>query len=267
MGGMFNQGPKGGGKNNGGKGGGKGGGKKPPKRKRSPEFKEARRDVMLAFNPYKRELKRTMKQGTQDYRMMSDKMANVYGALDRTVAGLPGADYAGISNQLSGDVGNLSSLLGSQVPLVPGEEMQAGLGVVGSIGAGGLTNIASQAARAGDYSNSVRTQGGIENVVGQRNALHELLNFKDDIRQQRLDAARDLPSLIRQRMSELRDQKFEQSLALQQLALDRLKANRDFGLSNRSLDLQAASDAATAEYLRKKAQLEARRGKGKGGKG
>lgn len=210
------------------------------RRRGSPAYQRAKRDVMLSYRPYRRELRQARREGRRDYRQANARVGDVYGALDRELAPLSG-QYAGqmegITQGLQGNLAGLTDLLGG-VEGVPQSEVTAGAGLFGTIGAGGLSELASQQARNVGYNTSAQRQGSMERAVTQRNYRQDLTTFLDDLRRQRVDAARDLPGLIRQRMDEINDRNFERSMAL-----------REFTLRARQVGLDTQSQAALSSLL------------------
>lgn len=229
----------------------------------SPVLREARRDVMLTIKPVRREIRRIRKQGIRDYRQAAAKTGNIYDALGRELAPLMG-QFAGQSQQIASglnqNLGTLADTIGSNVAGVPQSEISAGAGMFGALGGGALAELANNAQRNAAYQTSVQQQSGVEGAIAQRNMLQDLLGFKQDLGQQRLDLMRDVPQLIRQRMDFLRDQEFDQGLALQQLQLERLGMNRSYGLQNQQLAMQQKSDAAYQWLMQQLAQQNARGG-------
>lgn len=235
-------------------GGNGGGGKNPPKRKGGkPEgFKDARRDVMLSVKPLRREIRRVRKQGTRDAQNQITQTQNVYDAMGRTMAPLT-QQYTDQSSQiasgLTGNLGTLTDMLGSAVPGVPQSEQSAGANLFGTIGAGSLGELASQAQRNVGYNTSAQRQGAMESGITQRNILQDLGDFRDDLGQQRIDLMRDVPALIRQRMDAERDTNFEQGLAMSELDLRRLMANRSNSLAQQSLGMDQRQQQLYAQMM------------------
>jgi Sec-independent protein translocase protein TatA len=240
------------------RGGNDGGKNKRKKGGRSPEMREARRDVMLSVKPARREIRRARKQGIRDYQQAANKTENIYGALAQQLQPLAG-QFQNQSNQvasgLQGNLAQLAGTIGSTVPGVPQSELSAGAGMFGALGGGALAELASGQQRNLAYQNATRGQAAVEGTHAQRNMLMDLTDFKKDLTQQRVDLMRDVPALIRQRKDFLSDQEFEQMLALQQLQLERQNSNRSYGLQSRSLSMQQQADALMQQYLADKLRL------------
>ena len=259
------------------KGDGKGGKDGPRRRNRGggPLMKEARRDVLQSVKPVRREIRRARMQGTRDYERASEKASDLYGALSAQLAPLAGqfqSQAAGIGDALNDQLAGLGGMLGSTVPGVPEGEIGAGAGMFGALGGGALAELASTAQRNLGYQTSAQRQAAMEGTIAQRNYLADRTDFLDDLRQQRVDLMRDVPTLIRQRLDYLRDQKFDQGLALSELDLRRLMANRDYGLQSQALGMdrrqqdlmsQMYSDWLALERRRGQAQRALREGEGR----
>jgi hypothetical protein len=204
----------------------------------SPDFRRARRDVMMSFKPYRRELGQARKEGIRDFKTANARVGNVYGGLASELAPLSG-QYAdqmtGVREGLSSDLGGLADMLGSTVPGVPQSEIAAGTNMFGTLGGGGLEQLASQQARNVGYNTSAQRQGALEKMTAQRNYGQDLTNFLSDLRGQRTDAARDIPGLIRQRMDELSDRGFDRSMALREFGLRSKAAGLDMKLGQMGL--------------------------------
>jgi len=157
------------------------------------------------------------KQARREFRDQSRIAGRTYDALGRELAPLGGiydTEAQGISSDLQAQLGSLASLLGTQAP--EGEQAAAG-NLFGSIGGGGLSELAAARSRNLAWNTSVGRQAGMERA-GTINRLREL---------------------IPQRTSELRDQRLEQLLAL-----------REFGLRKGESRRQGRSEDAMARFLR-----------------
>lgn len=192
---------------------------------------------MVSYRPYLQEIQRARRQGNRDYNQSMARVGSVYGALGRELGGVGGIDTGAIGQQFTSQLGGLADMLGSSVPGVPAGEISAGTGVFGAIGAGGLSQLASDASRSQAYQSSAQRQGSIESMIAQRNMTQDRLGFLDDLRQQRLDTMSRVPAEIRSRIDALRDLMFSQGLQ-----------NRQFGLQNRSYLDQQRLDQLIAEY-------------------
>jgi hypothetical protein len=228
-------------------------------RRGSPAFRRARRDVMLSYRPYKRELRQARREGVRDFRTANRRVGNVYAGLQNELAPLSG-QYAtqmeGIRSNLTSDLGGLTDLIGSSVAGVPASEISAGAGLFGTLGAGGLSELSSQQARNVGYNTSAERQGSLEKMTAQRNYGQDLTYFLSDLRGQRMDAARDLPGLIRQRMDELNDRNFDRSMALKEFALRAKSAGMD--MQRALADLRGQD--AWSWYIRQQADAFGNRG-------
>jgi hypothetical protein len=158
------------------------------------------------------------RQAKREFRDQSRIAGRTYNALSQELAPLGGAyDIAaqGISSDLQAQLGSLAGLLGTQAPA--GEQAAAG-GLFGSIGGGGLEQLAAARSRNLGWNTSVGRQAAMERA-GTINRLRELLP---------------------QRTSELRDQRFEQLLGL-----------KEFGLREKESSQRRQSESAFADFLRR----------------
>jgi hypothetical protein len=198
---------------------------------------------MTSYRPFRRELQQARREGTRDYRESSKRVGSVYDALGRELAPLSGqltSQIGAISSGLQGQLGQFGDLLGSSVPGVPAGEIAAGTGLFGSIGAGALSELANSQARGVSYNASAQRQGSLEKMTARRNYRQDYQTFLDDIRRERINAARDLPSLMRQRVDELRDRGFDRSMALREFELRAKQAGLDARLAASDLRGQNA---------------------------
>jgi hypothetical protein len=189
---------------------------------------------MQSFRPFRRELAQTRREGTRDYREAMRRTGQVYGALGRELEPLSGqyaSQMGDVRSNFSGDLAGLAGMLGSTVPGEPTGEISAGTGYFGAIGAGGLSELASAQGRNAAYNTSAMRQGSLEKGMAQRNYTQDLQDFRGDIRRERIDAARDMPGLIRQRVDELRDRGFDRSMALREFALRSKQAGMDMRMA------------------------------------
>lgn len=203
--------------------------------------RRARRDVRLSYRPYLNQLRRTRRQGLRDYEQADERVQNAYAALASQLAPMAGqlqSSLGGVSGDLQAQLAQLAGNLGSSVEGVPASEIGAGANLFGALGAGGLEQIASQGARGALYQDSAQRQGSIEQMITQRNMAQDQRDFLDDLRQQKLDTLRGMPAEIRSRLDFLRDQAFQNNLAL-----------RQFGLQQGAYNAQQSSDAALAWLL------------------
>lgn len=217
--------------------------RKKKRRRRSPAFRRAARDVRIAQRPFRRELRQAKREGLRDIRDATRRTNQAYSGLRNEIAPLSGqyADQMStISQGFTDQLGSLADLLGSSVPGVPAGEISAGTGAFGAIGAGGLSELASQSARNVAYNTSAMRQGGLERGMARRNFAQDRLDFLKDIRGERLDLAREAPALIRQRMDELRDRGFDRSMALREYQLRARAAGLDERLARSDLRGQQA---------------------------
>lgn len=218
-------------------------------------FARARRDVMLSLRPQLQDLRRTGKQARRQYRQSSHQVGDIYGALQDQLAplgGQYGQQATQIASDLQGQLAGLTGGLGSTVPGVPASEIAAGTGMFGTIGAGALEQLASDRARNAAYQTSAQRQGAEEQAITKRNYLTDLTNFRSDLADQRHSLMGGASQSILQRLADLRDQAFQQSLANKEFQLRASSANQT-DLAN-----QAAS-GFWQDYL---ALMQRRQGKG-----
>lgn len=244
---------KGGGKGGGKKGGGKGGATKRP-----DLVGRATNDVQVSFQPQLDAIKQAQLAAQQQYADDAARVQNIYGALLNQLGPLSGTyDTAaqGIAGDLSSQIGGLAGLLGSSVEGVPASEITAGTNAVGTQGTGALESLAVDRSRNLDYNTSAQRQGGIEQMTASRNYLMDLQDLMDQYAQQGLDITAQMPALIRSRLGELRDQRWQRKMA-----------QKEFGLRAALAKAQLNGDKATANWIKK--QINANRsGPGNGGGG
>lgn len=217
------------------------------RRQRGPKgsqiYEQAHRDVMLALRPMLQTLRQSGRQASRQTRQINQRTQDVYGALGSQLSALdqPYQDtMAGISSGLSQDISGLAPLLQQSVGQAPQTETAAGAGVLGAIGAGGLSQLASQAATGASYNTSAQRQGVEESAIAQRNALSDLGQYRGDLRTQRADLMRQAGPQTLQRMDSLRQQQLDRRLALANLAMQQ----GTYGMQQQAFQTDQASQAA-----------------------
>lgn len=189
--------------------------------------RRARRDVMIGLRPYLQELAFQRQQARGDTGEQLSRLGGIYGGLDQKLQQLEG-DYGpqaqAITDQLQTDMGEWGQYLGS---VSPAGELAQAAGLFGNIGAGAIGEIGAAQQRALDVNQSAQRQGAIEQVTTQRNALTDLDQLLQMIRDRRTQAMRGVGPEILSRMDTLRDRQQEMGLA-----------NREFNLRQRMAEAQ-----------------------------
>jgi len=221
---------------------------KPNKNKGSDLYRRAVRDVMLSFRPARRALRRERRQGLREYRQAQQRSGEAYdqlaGSLDQLNSQYQ-AQVAPIAGQLTSQIGALGQMLGTDIGAVPEAERAAGTGLVGTIGAGTLEMLASDAARNAAYGTSAARQGEIQRLTDSRNLAAGRRDFLSDIRDRRTDLMGGIDQLIRQRQDELTQQGFDRRMALADLAMARGR----YGMDRAAFNTQQGYDSAIGAFL------------------
>ena len=221
----------------GGGGGGKGGA--------DSLMAQARRDVRLSMHPILQGYRRQGKLAQQDANQAQQRTQDVYGALGTQLQAL-GDPYsqamAGISGNLSSELGGLTGLLNGQIGQAPGTERAAAAGLLGAIGGGGLSLLASGQGRNAAYNTSAQRQGAEQSAVSQQNILTDLANTKSDLSQQKLDAMGEMSPMYLQRLDQLKQE-------AAQLALSRSGDRLGWANFNQSTAATNANNSAWAQWL------------------
>jgi hypothetical protein len=217
-----------------------------------PLMKQARRDFRVAMKPQKQAIKRARRQGTRDFNEASQRVAQVTQAMLGQLGQIPGA-YAGQTSGIIGDVTSGIGALGEQlgqntIGQVPEAERAAGIANVGAIGSGAIEQIAGQQQNMADYLASGAQQGAVQGAVTSRNYLKDYQGFLKDNRQQQVDLASQSKDAILQRLDQLKQEKFDRTMALKQLGMQQAQIDQ----ANRRLDAEADFLAAKAALLSKK---------------
>jgi len=206
---------------------------------------QARRDVRLSMHPILQGYKRQGKLAQQDANQAQQRTQDVYGALGTQLQAL-GDPYSqamsGISGNLSSELGGLTGLLNGQIGQAPGTERAAAAGLLGAIGGGGLSLLASGQARNAGYNTSAQRQGAEQSAVSQQNILTDLANFKSDLSQQKLDAMGQMSPMYLQRLDQLKHE-------AAQLALSRSGDRLKWANFNQSTATTNANNSAWAQWL------------------
>lgn len=205
------------------------------KRKAGPLQKRARRDVMFAIDPILDEIKRQQESSEREYEQNASRVAGIYDDLGAELAPVGNAyqkQAQGISGDLNAALGGLAGLLApsaeSANALIPsGDEAAAGVGMFGSIGAGGQTMLASDRSRQLGWDTSLQREVPLQSADYERRFLQDFRDTIDDIQQQRFDTMRDVPSQVLARLDQLRDSKRQNKLAKAELALREQIADRE----------------------------------------
>ncbi len=201
--------------------------------------RDAQRDVMLTLRRELGDIRRTGQRAGRETRQAVTQSNNAYDALGAQLAGLdqPYQDtVSGIGADLSSQIAGLSPLMQQSSGAVPEAERAAGSGLVGTLGAGSLEQIASDRARNVAYNTSAQRQGGLERLTQQRNLRGELGDFREDLANRRLDLLSGVPAQVRQREDQLAQQAFDRRMALQAMALQQ----GQFGLQQSAFNLDAS---------------------------
>lgn len=190
--------------------------------KASDAYQQAHREVRNSVQDYLNTLKRSGKQAARQTTQTNQRTQDVYGALGTQLSALDApyqSTMAEIGNNLSTQTAGLAPLLQQSVGQAPQTETAAASGLLGAIGSGGLSQLASSAATNAGYNQSAARQGSIESAITQRNALSDLGNFRQDLGQQRVDIMRQVGPQTLQRMDQLKQQGLDRRLALANLAI------------------------------------------------
>lgn len=203
------------------------------------------RDVMAGLRPYLEEIAFQGQQGERQTGQQLSRLGSIYGGLDTKLQQLEGGytpQAEAISGQLRNDMGEWGKYLGS---VSPAGELAQAAGLFGNIGAGALGEIGGASQRALDFNTSAQRQGAIEQMTTQRNALTDLQQLQDELRDRRMQATRDTGQQVLSRLDELRDFQTQQKLAQQELALRRAQAE----FQQRLMAQQLAGTDAQRQFL------------------
>lgn len=196
--------------------------------------KRAQRDVEFANQPYLDELERQERLGKDDLNENQERVNSIYDALAAELTGINFNQGAqGIADQYSSDISGLADLLGTSTPA---GEQAAAAGLLGNLGAGGLTMLASNAQRNVAYNASTKRQGAIERSTLRRNYLEDYRDLLDDIKNARIDVKQNMGQQLQTRLDDLRDQRFSRRLQERELAVAEEQFNKQFGLQKRQVD-------------------------------
>lgn len=217
---------------------------------KDPLMVQAKRDIRIANRPARQAIRRAARSGKQDFNEAQQRVAQVTGALLGQLGQIPGA-YAG---QTGGIIGNVTSGIGAlgeqlgqnSIGNVPVAEQAAGIANVGAIGSGAIEQIAGQQQNMADYLASGAQQGAVQGAVTSRNYLHDYAKFQKDIRQQKVDLAKGSADAILQRLDQLKQERFDRTMALKQLGMQQAQIDA----ANRALDAQIELEEARAKWLR-----------------
>lgn len=207
---------------------------------------QARRDVRLSMHPILQQFKHQGTQLQQDANQAQQRTQDVYGALGTGLQAL-GDPYSqamsGISGNLSTELGGLTGLLNGQIGQAPGTERAAAAGMLGTIGAGGLEQLASGQARNTAYNTSAQRQGVEQSAVSQQNILTDLANAQRSLHTSQTDAMGQMSPLYLQRLDALRQQ-------AAQLALSRSGNKLSWASFNQQNANTNANNGAWATWLK-----------------
>jgi hypothetical protein len=215
--------------------------------------RQATREVRsTVVRPQLQALRRAARSGKQDFNEAQQRVAQVTGALLGQLGKIPGA-YAGQTSGIIGDVTSGIGALGEQlgqntIGQVPEAERAAGIANVGAIGSGAIEQIAGQQQNMADYLASGAQQGAVQGAVTSRNYLKDYANFQKDIRQQKVDLQAGSKDDILQRLDQLKQERFDRSMALKQLGMQQAQIDQ----ANRALDAQIKYETAMANLMLKK---------------
>lgn len=195
-----------------------GGGKDVSKRRQN-----ALEDVQIQVQPELNAIDRAEQQARGDYEDFGSQAEGIYDALRNELQGAAGQyqpQVDAISSGLTTRLSDLANQIGLSSMDTPGGETAAALGAYGSIGAGGLSQLSSDALRNASYGTSAQRQGAIEREEVQRNLLQDLKDTLDGLQERELQVNEGMGPLIHQRMRELSDEAVTRRLAHSQMASD-----------------------------------------------
>ena len=212
------------------------------KRKVGPLQKRARRDIKVAYQPYLDEIDRQREQEEREYGQNTERVGDIYKALQSTLAPL-GGQYDTQAQKIAGDLttqlGSLSGLLkplslgdptltgqdaaaaNAQYTQMAAPEVNANLGAFGALGAGGQTLLASDRSRNLGYQTSTQRQVGLDRNAIEKDFLQDFRDTMDDFRAQRMDLVNRQPGEILARLDQLRQSRKDNRLAQAELELRR----------------------------------------------
>lgn len=208
-------------------------------------YSRARRDIRMANDPLIEEIARAREQEIRDYEQEQEHMAAIYQALNNQIAPLGGeydAAMQGIIGDYGASMGQMGEILGPGYDMagVPAEDGAAaaavnaqlaaqeapGVGMVGAIGEGGHMLLANDRARNAAYQTSLQRQSGLDRMATERSVLQDHMQVLDDLRQQKLDVTKDIPTQIMQRLDQLKQERFQNRLARDEFGLRESIANK-----------------------------------------
>lgn len=228
--------------------------------------RRARRDIRTAFAPQFAELDRQGTQAGREAEQYQGQVSNLYTGLGGQL-GQIGADFQaqlpGIQQGYQAAVGQLAS----QIPTgLPAAEGAAGGALFGAVGAGGLERLASAGQRGATSNASSLRQAAIDATNYQAAIGEDLQNFRQALREGRMDLVQQMGPMILSRIDELKDraqqlrlakQEFQlrQTATMQGLGLDQAR----FGLDRRQFAQGLQSQQGWEAFLRRLLQ-QANRG-------
>ncbi|HET9672694.1 MAG TPA: hypothetical protein VFQ40_07580 [Actinomycetota bacterium] len=191
----------------------------------------------LMIRPLLRELRDQRRGATRDYRNFSNQMGFLYDELGQELGDI-GADtqgaFGGIQEGYTEGIEGIIGALGaSSAP-----DQAAFLNSLGAQAIGGQQLLSNQQGRESAWNASTRRQGGIEGMQVRRNARADLQDVLDDLRLARRDVLGDRGAMVASRLDQLRDRRFDEWLARQEL-----------GLARRRLNMEGESSSAFGDFI------------------
>ena len=206
----------------------------------------ARRDVRASFAPELQSLQREGQQAEREAQQYSQRIGGMYEGLGQRLAPIgqlltqqTGALQGGLTSSLEGLQGMLGGVPGGEMTEgTPSGEIEAGKGVFGSIGAGGLSMIGATGAGGAAYNASALRQAAIDGTNYRASIMEDLAQFQQAMRDQRHDITSQMGPLIMSRIDELRDRAQQLRMAKQELALRKTATMSGLGLDKARFGLE-----------------------------
>lgn len=180
----------------------------------------AKRDWEAANAPLLTELEEQEAVGKDDYEDQRRAYADIYARLQNELGAIPPGDYSGIQqgfNQAIQPYGGASPF--DTEGRAPAGEAAAANSLHNTMGVGTQSQISSLAAQDAAYRSSVGRQAPIDLANRQSNALEAYRDLIESLKRQRTAVYKNRPNEIRTATNDLRQQQFEQSLALGEYGL------------------------------------------------
>lgn len=188
---------------------------KPPQVPNYPVRQAAERDVSLFNQPVLQEIAGQANQVRDSWKEQDVASRNIHQGLMNEMNALPGVgqQYNEVAGGLNQHLGGLTAQAGD-FGRGPAGEFAADGQMFGQMGASAQAALAGQRARSQDWTRGVQSQAHVDLASRRANYLETMRDEIQKLQEKRMGVFQTMPEQMKQRVTELDDQRFQQGLGL-----------------------------------------------------